>query len=287
MQDLRPRGCLASLYHRIHNSLFLAIVLGTLLNAVFIFGSSRHSERINPESTNQGGTEWDKSKRKQSIIEWALDHPADVATVLIAAFNGLLVYVTYRLVESTNRLWEAGEQQLKITASALSVEGPFLHPIMQGNTIHEAFKYFILFDHPTSPVDPVNPFVSFTIKNVGRSPALPRYVASTIELWTRGDPEPHYHLIPDYVVDQVIEAGTESKTIFSKMLRVTIDKGSFEWIRMEKRHLFLFGEIAFSDVSGADYIQSFGFYYDFSSKMFVRAGTKYNSRRLEQPNENH
>jgi hypothetical protein len=258
-----------------------------LLNAVFIFESTRDSGRVNAESNDQSETELDKSKPKQSTIEWALDHPADVATVLIAAFNGLLVYVTYRLVESTNRLWEAGEQQLNITTSTFSIEGPFLHPIIQGNTIHEAFKYFIMYDHPTSPGTPVNPVVSFAIKNVGRSPALPRYIASTIELWTRAEPEPYYNFTPDYVIDPVIEAGTESKTTFSQMLKVEIDKASFELIRMEKRHLFLFGEIAFSDVSGTDYIQRFGFYYDFRSKMFVRAGAKYNGRRLEQTDENH
>lgn len=36
----------------------------------------------------------------------------------VAIFTGLLVYVTYRLVKSTNKLWEAGERQIAIAKQA-------------------------------------------------------------------------------------------------------------------------------------------------------------------------
>src|SRR5581483_5523765 len=41
-----------------------------------------------------------------------LDHAPDW---FVAIFTGLLVYVTYRLVKSTNKLWEAGERQMQLT----------------------------------------------------------------------------------------------------------------------------------------------------------------------------
>lgn len=36
----------------------------------------------------------------------------------VAAFTGLLAFITYRLVQSTNKLWEAGERQIIVAEKA-------------------------------------------------------------------------------------------------------------------------------------------------------------------------
>jgi hypothetical protein len=82
-----------------------------------------------------------------------------LATVAIAAF-------TLALRDSTNRLWKADERQFEL-------EGPFLYPIIESHSaIAEGLKFFSIYDHPTSRVTPVASEAIFTIRNVGRSPAL-------------------------------------------------------------------------------------------------------------------
>ncbi len=42
--------------------------------------------------------------------------------------------------------------------------------------------------------------------------------------------------------------------------------------------LFLYGEIAFSDLLGEDYVQTFCFAYSFDAKRFIRWAGRYNKR---------
>ena len=67
-------------------------------------------------------------KQKENWYQTFLDHTPDW---FVAIFTLLLAFITYRLVASTNRLWEAGERQLKIagkTASvAINVERPYVY----------------------------------------------------------------------------------------------------------------------------------------------------------------
>src|SRR5271170_1197609 len=82
-----------------------------------------------------------------------------LATIAIAGYTWALRY-------STSQLWKAGERHFEL-------EGPFLHPIIQHHiAIAEGLRVFSIYDHPTSPVAPVVSAASFTIRNVGRSPAL-------------------------------------------------------------------------------------------------------------------
>jgi hypothetical protein len=101
-------------------------------------------------------------------LVWLLNPLSSVitafATIVIAGY-------TWALRDSTNLLWKAGERHFEL-------EGPFLHPIIQSDkAIVEALKFFSIYNHPTSPVTPVASEASFTIRNVGRSPALLKSVA--------------------------------------------------------------------------------------------------------------
>lgn len=196
-----------------------------------------------------------------------------VATIVIAGY-------TWALRNSTNRLWEAGQRQLEL-------EGPFLHPIIQHHSaIAEGLKLFSIYDHPTSPVAPVASEASFTIRNVGRSPALLKSVAAKLDHWTEMVAGPRVDFLARYDVEPVVEPGDETKQVFIEPVTIPIDRAAFESLKSGNSHLFLYGEIAFSDLLGEDYVQTFCFAYNFHAKRFVRWAGRYNKRaRSTAPKE--
>ena len=180
-------------------------------------------------------------------LVWLLNSLSSLITAL--ATIAIALY-TWALRDSTNRLWEAGQRQFEL-------EGPFLHPVIQSNTIHEGFRGFILFDHPTSPVPSVAPEASFTIRNFGRSPALLKSVAAEMGHWTEMVPKPRVDFLARYDVEPVIEPGDETKQVFTEPVTIPIDdRVAFESLKSGNSHLFLYGEIAFSDLLGVDYVQT-------------------------------
>jgi hypothetical protein len=187
---------------------------------------------------------------------------AAIATCVIAAF-------TISLVSSTNKLWEAGERE-----SAMS--GPFLEPVLEHDPAQ--YKAFEWFDHPTSPVNPVHAEVSFSLRNIGNSPALLRMVAAETVHHSRMVDSPRLDFAGDYAVEPVIEAGKTSHQKFSRQLTVPIDKDGYSSIKSGRSFVFLYGEIVFSDLLGEDYNQKFCFYYNFKSRGFVRYEGQYNRR---------
>ena len=187
-----------------------------------------------------------------------------LATVAIAAY-------TWALRDSTNRLWGASERQF-------DREGPFLLPVIRSNTILEGFKGFLWFDHPTSNIPPVWSETSFTIRNVGRSAALLVSVAAELGHWTTMVDKPRVDFLARFDVEPVIEPGADTKQTFPVKVTIPIDKEGFESLKGSNSHLFLYGEIAFSDLLGEDFVQTFCFFYNFNAKQFVRAAGRYNRR---------
>jgi hypothetical protein len=197
---------------------------------------------------------------------------------LITAFaTAVIAWYTWALRNSTNRLWEAGQRQFEL-------EGPFLHPVIQSHSaIAEGLKFFSIFNHPTSPVGPVASEASFTIRNVGRSPALLKSVAAKMDHWTQMVEEPRIDYLVRYEVEPVIEPGDETKQVFTEPVSIPIDRAAFESLKSGNSHLFLYGEIAFSDLLGEDYVQTFRFAYNFHAKRFVRWAGRYNKRVRATP----
>jgi hypothetical protein len=74
------------------------IALATLVNAALVVASF-----YPPAIVTQSG--------QDGFWPYVIAHPMEAATVLIAAFNCGLVFVTYRLVTSTDRLWETAIEE--------------------------------------------------------------------------------------------------------------------------------------------------------------------------------
>ena len=94
------------------------IVLGTLLNAVFIFGGFWQSQGVYKEGDNYCSEKCDKAEIPKTFWNKAIHDPIALFTLGILFFNGLLVYVTFRLVHSTNQLWESGERTFEASQRA-------------------------------------------------------------------------------------------------------------------------------------------------------------------------
>lgn len=152
------------------------IVFATLINVAFIFGSMRGTEGVNQEGQQQRNVERyehrDQKRQPEGFWTLILNHPVEASTILIALFNALLVYVTYRLVRSTNRLWEAGERQIeiaKLSADAAKAAADAL-PILE-----RARLYINISDHTIMASAQVvsDPFeVRFFFTNYGKTPAV-------------------------------------------------------------------------------------------------------------------
>ena len=196
-----------------------------------------------------------------------------LATIAIAGY-------TWALRDSTSQLWKAGERHFEL-------EGPFLHPIIQHHSaIAEGLRVFSIYDHPTSAVGPVASGASFTIRNVGRSPALLKSVAAKLDHWIEMVEELRVDFLARYDVEPVVEPGDETKQVFTETVTIPIDRAAFESLTSGNSHLFLYGEIAFSDLLGEDYVQTFCFAYNFHAKRFVRWAGRYNKRaRATAPRE--
>jgi hypothetical protein len=234
MRNRKTGGCLAKVSHCVRNSLFLAIVLGTLLNALFIFGSIRDSERVNPEDNNQGNTERGNPKLKQPFIEWIFEHPADVATVLIAAFNGLLVYVTIRLVDSTNKLWD-------VTRATLNADIQSKLPFLVVSKLYPRANIDVLYR------DPRVVRVDIAFKNYGDSPAeVTDYLIACFFNNIKNRPEPSYDVAVKCGPGDVIESGEE----WNKYIDISFYNHDIAALREGRAELWVYGYIAFNDIFG-------------------------------------
>jgi hypothetical protein len=98
-------------------------------------------------------------------------------------------------------------------------------------------------------------------------------------------PEPRVDFLAEPVLEPIIEASQETRQPITKTLQIPIGKDAFRSLRNGESRLFLYGEIAFSDLLGTDYVQTFCFAYDFPSKGFIQWAGKYNRRRTAQPSK--
>jgi hypothetical protein len=182
-------------------------------------------------------------------------------------------------------LWKAAHRSAVIAERALTdLEGPFLYPTIRTHTIVANFTKFILYDHPTSPHEPVSPMVYFFVKNYGRTPALLRSVAAEFVHWTAMVESPDVSHIRDFAVDYLVAPGDVTYGTFSRTIRVPIDVTAFNSIAENNSRLFFYGEITYSDVFGFEYSQTFCFAYDYRTQRFMSWGAGYNKRTRKTQN---
>ena len=146
------------------------------------YQDSRASQTVtNPVAEKQEA----ERKKEGKWYSTFSDHAPDW---FVAIFTGLLVYVTFRLVKSTNRLWEAGERQIAVAESAAQTARDTL---IATNRPWMVVTKIV----PRSDLDMVSPKAGFSFetvfKNVGNSPATNVVVPTFICVQKDAGDDPH------------------------------------------------------------------------------------------------
>jgi hypothetical protein len=185
-----------------------------------------------------------------------------------------------REVKASQAQTAVAQKQIEASQRQFELEGPFLQPIIRApENIAMTLTRLSFFDPQTDAVIPtVSPIANFNIRNVGRSPALLKSVAAQLDHRTEMVAEPRVDFLARFDVEPVIEPGKITDKPVSQTVNIPIDPAAFESLREGNSHLFLYGEIAFSDLLGEDYVQTFCFAYNFQAERFVRAAGRHNKR---------
>lgn len=166
------------------------------------------------------------------------------------------------------------------------VEAPFLYPDKISHTIVQELERFSRYSHDTSPIKPAEPTVYFNIKNFGAGAAIfqsYRAAVSTVQALKelssvnlgplRNSPFPIIEpkeSIADGIDDQ-----------FRIRLSPTLDREGMRKLKGGVIAIIFHGEIQFSGVHGANYIQTFGFHYEPVSKSLLPMDGQNNRRRQQ------
>lgn len=172
------------------------------------------------------------------------------------------------------------------------VQAPFLYPEIISTTIEREFGSFVIQDNPISPHTPINPTIYYQIRNYGEGPAIFQAIRG-IARCLKEFPQP----IPDLgnrtnPVHPIIEPGeavpppeiTGEPSHYRIMVNPALTAADVQAVRggVDMRIFFL-GEVQFSAPNGADYVQTFGFWYHPSLRKFIPMGAQHNQRTRRAP----
>jgi len=181
---------------------------GQLAEAKDQHGGGNEAATIGASKKQHGG------ERDDHWYNTFLEHTPDW---FVAIFTLLLVYVTYRLVTSTNRLWEAGERQLKIAetaanAATVAAEAASRSAAISAN-VERPYVYvsdielkeipgFEQKDPPTKTYIPV-----FIFTNYGRTPAFVTRIGYKHAIVGELPEVPVYKFTDNLTIELVIRPG--------------------------------------------------------------------------------
>ena len=103
----------------LHRTPILLIVFATILNLAVV-SASFYAEHHQEHSSWRHHAKYQESQ-PEGFWPFVFSHPTETSTALIAVFNALLVYVTYRLVTTTEQLWRAGIEQSRLTQESIEL----------------------------------------------------------------------------------------------------------------------------------------------------------------------
>lgn len=206
-------------------------------------------QRIEQETGPEPGQIGEKSQHPKSFWQRTTDDPVALFTMGILVFNGLLTYATYRLVVSTNRLWEAGERQLKFARTsveaAIGLETPKV--VLASIDLEGSGCMDVLLEQPCVRVD---------VKNHGRTPAF--LTKSRVEIRVGMLPQkPVYGEPVRLAASQVVERDVPYR----------LDDSGIAWTRFSPadrkaaadgaKPVWIYGYVAYRDYLGENHVARF------------------------------
>jgi hypothetical protein len=228
-----------------------------------------------------------EGKQKGKWYDTFLEHPAEW---LIAIFNGLLVYVTYRLVtttgdlrESTDRLWEAGERQIAVAKQSADAAAKSAKVAEDSMFVgHRPYVYvtMVKFDRDFDPKkfdyegEPIWPFIDIVVENHGVTPATIVQVCADSACIAELPKQAKYRTNTIYGATKMV-IPSKSKVTLTYLFKTPIDGEVMNDIgvgtaipSLNGRNLYSYGIVKFEDVFGFMNEVGFCFRYNVDLKYF-------------------
>lgn len=224
----------------------------------------------------------------KEIIDIADGIVSTLATVFIAIFTIVLARVTGRQAKLTRELSisttvaaEAAKKSADIAQQSLTdLEGPFLYPIIETETVYDSLHALGVFTHTYPSLDPDNPVIpviSLKFKNYGRTPALLQSISA---VFFYGEPhDNHPDRLAGFASEMLIDAGDVSTTAVDRRLIKGIGKTEHQGVMNGVGKILLRGSIIFFDIFGNRYEQTFCLAWRPHTHKFMAWGTDSNRRR--------
>jgi hypothetical protein len=199
---------------------------------------------------------------------------------LLVVFTGLLVivggancFLIFWTLKATQTAADAAKKSADVAERALvDLEGPYLYPNILPNSIQDSFKAFTWYEK--SP-HTAQPSISFTLKNYGRTLALPQSLIATLFF---GGPDDVFKEEAGWSHETLLGPGESSQPIERQMLK-PIGMEEYKSIIEEKTRIFLRGSVVFYDVFGNEYMQAFCLARHPKTHRFTTWGVTRNARR--------
>lgn len=257
--------------------------------------SDRATDHQSPPShrqqLNSAPPENELAKILWALIAGTFKDPVAFWTLVLAVTNTVVIKVALKQIgflvkaDQTARIAaDAAKKAADVAEKSLvDLEGPFLYPVIQSNTIPMMLAGFRMYDHPTSPHAPACPEIIFTLKNYGRTIALPQNVAAVFFF---GEPEDNHNDHRAGFVQEIVLAPGESLTYpLEREILTPISREMYQAIGARAGRIFLRGSIIFSDMFGNRYEQQFCLAWDHKTDRFTAWGPTRNKRRRLQSAE--
>lgn len=185
------------------------------------------SNEANPAKTEQQDSvasgssvqhkEHSEGHQKGNWYDTFLNHTPDW---FVAVFTALLTFVTYRLVSSTNKLWEAGERQIELARKTATAQSHDMQDsITAANRSAAAAEraltdlerpWLFAFGIKAVPINQLGEWtVEFTVANFGKMPAIIEHARIGFVISDRAEPPTPLFAEDDHdlVVSPILQAG--------------------------------------------------------------------------------
>jgi hypothetical protein len=203
-------------------------------------------------------------------------------TVIVASFEAAITFIGVLLVAwtlyHTKRAADAAQRTLN------ELESPFIYPVKVIIEWGQEIQYFDRYPNPTSGGAPGRPKATFRLQNFGRAPAILRSVGVGFERLSTMVESPRANHLSDAVTESVLQRDAITERPFSKVLQNELTREDYANLKEGHSYLYIYGEVAFSDVGGIEYLQTFALAWDFKRKAFIPLDARYNKRLREPQN---
>jgi hypothetical protein len=245
-----------------------------------------------------------KGQKEGNWYDTFSEHPAEW---LIAIFNGLLVYVTYRLVsttgdlrQSTDRLWRASKQQMRLmeridrrqsgqTIASLAIaarnataaqnaataakasadafmtaEKAHLITEIKASTVAKILEDNIVYvgspDKFENEVD--SPSLGYHFINIGRTPAIIKELSNHLVFKPFSpDPDLTWYSIREQGIERPVVLPGKESSIFACLMLDTMTLGKCVEFQKRKAGFWFYGYVIFDDVFGREHQWRWRFAY--------------------------